>query len=705
MRCSYCSSNDTIFKAKAGKWECNSCEERFDGEAPASTSASLNLPAQAANPKRIFFSYGHDANRELVDRFKADLEARGHRVWIDYKEIGSWDDWKGTITRGIHDAEMAIAFLSVHSTRDPGVCRNEVAMALQHFGKVYPVLVERVPHESIPVTITHLQWPDLSRWREFRDREELDFERFYEEKLAEIISRVEGEAGRFASEADALRRVLNPSSFEGRFARHLSGFCGREWVFEAYEQWLNHEPSSRVFWVKAGPGFGKTALCVHLANRHRASIVGTWFCDCQSIELKNPIRALQTIAYQLALRWDDYRVRLLQRLDIHGHSTTEQIGGAIRKLCEKTNELENPSIEILRDVFSHLISEPLTGLIWREHKLVILMDGLDEAFAPDGSNPLAHLISQHFEELPEWIGFVVTSRPDPSVVPYLQGFKTFVLEAGDARNTADLSAYCSSQVGPLLPPASRDKLCSMLVEKSEGMMLYPHLVAEGIREGTLSIGHLETLDDGLRGLHSRYHAAFVARFTKNFQENVQPLLRLVMASPVPIPLDLSAEVLGWNLESAVRNRALIGSYLVEDSEGLSLFHKTLGEWLVSTSNGAFYTDVQAGVYALADFLWTDREAASQGLTANDDEFTKKWVARSRWANRLAKPGYSPRFWLNMLQQAAKETACSRHELKKAVEYSRRLVCLAYEAWGSTHDIFEMAKMEFDELRVRLQNAP
>jgi hypothetical protein len=31
--------------------------------------------------------------------------------------------------------------------------------------------------------------------------------------------------------------------------------------------------------------------------------------------------------------------------------------------------------------------------------------------------------------------------------------------------------------------------------------------------------------------------------------------------------------------------------------------------------------------------------------------------------------------------------------------------LAQEAWGETHDIFEMAKMEFYELKERLQATP
>jgi tetratricopeptide (TPR) repeat protein len=624
MKCPHCSSTDTTWKAKAAKWECNSCEERFAGEPPAGNPESVRppLPAKAAKPKRIFFSYGHDANRELVDRFKADLEARGHKVWIDYKKIGAWDNWKGEITRGIHESEMAIAFLSIHSTRDPGVCRNEVAMALQHFGKVYPVLVENVPLESIPVTVAHLQWPDLSRWREFRDQEDLDFERFYEEKFLEIVSRVEGEAGRFASEAEVLRRVLSPSTFEGRFARHLDGFTGREWVFDAYEHWLDSQPSSRVFWVKAGPGFGKTALAVQMANRHRAAIVGTWFCDHQSVELRDPLRALQTIAYQLALRWDDYRVRLLPRLGLFADSAPERIEEAQKELAKKS----------LQDAFSFLISEPMAGLIWREHKLVILIDALDEGAEADGTNPLAGLISGRFLELPEWIGFVVTSRPDASVVPYLQGFKPFAIEAGDARNTADLQTYCSSQVGPLLPTSDRERLCAILVEKSAGMMLYLRLVAEGLREGTLEADALAALESGLPGLHSRYHAAFEARLRKDFQETVQPLLRLIMAAPGPIPLELAREVLGWDREKAVRVRALIGSYLVEEQGGLSLFHKTLGEWMGSEGAGIYYTDSGPAVRTLGEFLWKcfdQRIENKNGLTDpfRWDAFVGDWLLK------------------------------------------------------------------------------
>ena len=619
--CPHCSSSETTYKAKAGAWECLDCEERFSAPASAQepfSARTRSLPARigdrALQPKRIFFSYGHDANRELVDRFKEDLEKRGHEVWIDYKQIGAWDDWKGSITRGIHDAQMAMAFLSVHSTRDPGVCRNEVAMALHHFGTVYPILLEHVPLESIPATIAHLQWPDLSRWRDLKDQSPGEFERFYEEKLVEIIDRVEGEATRFASECEVLRRVLAPSNFDSKFIQHLDGFVGREWCFNEFETWLDEKPESRVFQVQAGPGFGKSALAVQIANRYRGAVVGTWFCDSQSNELSSPHRALRSIAFQLALRWDDYRARLLPHLGLFAGSEEEAIREAIEAI-EKKN---------LKDLFETLLASPLAGLIWREHKLVILMDALDEANDPAGGhNELASLIGGEFLNLPKWITFVVTSRPDAQVAGHLQRFQPFEIASGDGRNGNDLRDYARQHLAAhpalaALAEPERVRLLDLLVQKSGGMILYLRMVTQGLNEGTLKAGQLERMEAGLPGLYGRYYQSFEQRFgARGYGSSVQGLVRILLAAPGPLPLPLAARILGLDKEGIRRQRDLLAGFLVESPAGITFFHKTLAEWLSDENAGPFFTDQRQGARALAKFLWNClkmRKKNGHGLT-------------------------------------------------------------------------------------------
>jgi len=445
--------------------------------------------------------------------------------------------------------------------------------------------------------------------------------------LLEIVNKVEGEATRFASEAEVLRRVLNPASSDGKFSQHLDGFIGREWLFEEFDQWVNHNPESRVFWLKAGPGFGKTAFAVNLANRYRATVVGTWFCEQGSVELTNPVRAVQTIAFQLALRWDDYRTRLLPRLGLFAGSGEAQIKDAIIELAEKN----------LADTFSHLISEPLAGLIWREHKLVILMDALDEATDETGRNELSALISGRFLELPKWISFVATSRPDASVVGHLQRFKPFEIAEEDNRNTADLSLYCARALKTLPVVAAmnhgeREVLCDALVKKSAGMVLYLRMVVDGLKEGSLRLEELGQMEVGLGGLYSRYYSAFEHRFGAQYQETVQPLLRLVMAAPGPLPLALAAEVLGCGKEEARKMRLKLGAYLVEGSAGLSLFHKTLGEWLGSEASGVFFTDSESAQRKLGEFLWgcferREKDDNDVTNTLEWEEFVSEWLMK------------------------------------------------------------------------------
>src|SRR5580693_612754 len=115
--CPKCTSENVVFSKKRGVNPCEDCGHEFTCETPVS-------------PLRIFLSYGHDSNEELVRRIKADLENRGHDVWFDKNEIKSGDDWRRSITDGILKSNRVLSFLSKHSTRDPGVCRDEIAIAI-----------------------------------------------------------------------------------------------------------------------------------------------------------------------------------------------------------------------------------------------------------------------------------------------------------------------------------------------------------------------------------------------------------------------------------------------------------------------------------------------------------------------------------------------------------------------------------------------
>jgi hypothetical protein len=127
----------------------------------------VSLEPQQHSPLRIFLSYGHDHNEELVRLIKTDLENRGHDVWFDKNEIKFGDEWRRSITDGILGSNRVLSFLSKHSTRDPGVCRDEIAIAIGvKGGKIQTILVESEKEVQPPVNIGHIQWLDMHDWQE-----------------------------------------------------------------------------------------------------------------------------------------------------------------------------------------------------------------------------------------------------------------------------------------------------------------------------------------------------------------------------------------------------------------------------------------------------------------------------------------------------------------------------------------------------------
>ena len=225
---------------------------------------------------KIFFSYPHDANAPLVERIMTDLEARGHEVWFNANQIKSGDDWRNSITRGILDSQQVVAFLSKHAVRDPGVCLNEIAIALADKGEaMVTVLVEPESEVSAPVSITHIQWLKMEDWQA-----QAQDDGWYRTRLDRLIDAIEnpGHAGR-NEELETLKLALDPMSFYAEIAPHIPGFTGRRWIIDRYTTWLANEPSSRICASKVGRAWARPPWRATSPTAPRAAC---WPCTCAS---------------------------------------------------------------------------------------------------------------------------------------------------------------------------------------------------------------------------------------------------------------------------------------------------------------------------------------------------------------------------------------------------------------------------------------
>ena len=542
-------------------------------------------------PLRIFLSYGHDPNEELVRRIKADLEQRGHDVWFDKTEIKAGDDWRRSITEGILHSQRVVSFLSKHSTRDPGVCRDEIAIAIGvKGGNIQTILVETEKEVQPPVNIGHIQWLDMRDWKERRTAGGPTWEHWYQSKLAEIVRVLESdESRRFAGEIETLHGHLKPIRSDARIYDLLrKGFFGRTWLFEAVEEWrLDGNRDSRLFWITGDPGVGKSAFAAKLAHIRSDSVIAAQFVEWDKPDHRDARRVVRSLAFQLATRLPDYRKLLL----------------ALPEIAEL--DRKEPT-----ELFDYLLANPLRSVIsgGRERQLIVV-DALDEA-TENGRNPLVEMLARHTPRLPGWLGLVVTSRPESAVQTPLQGLNPFVLDTRTEANLSDLRDYLRRQLAPQLhdrPDASR--LVQRILDKSEGVFLYVERLCDDVQQNHLSLDHPEQFPQGLGGIFRQWFGRLFPDLGQ-FRKDVRPGLRAILAAREPLPVTILQRLFQWQDEELHDFTRILGSLFPVTTdyghEVIKPYHKSLADWIVHEENaGHYYVSISQGHGMLADYCWEE----------------------------------------------------------------------------------------------------
>jgi len=594
-KCPECNSNDLKFFENTQRFSCSNCGNAF------------KVIKDNEEKLRIFLSYGHDSNEELVRLIKADLEKSGHDVWFDKNKIKFGDDWRHEITDGIVNSNKFISFLSKHSTRDPGVCLDEIAIAIGvKGGNISTILVEGETEVQAPPSISHIQWLDMHNWKEQQAKDETSWNEWYQEKLDEIIRVVESEESRqFAGEIEKLANYLKPISSDSRVSQLLSkGFVGREWMWDEVEKWrTNPDHSSRLFWIMGVPGVGKSAFAAHFTHFGRDKIIAAQFCEWNKPDHRNAARVFRSIAFQLATRLPDYRKLLLTLPEI--------------------NQLDGKNAA---EIFDYLFANPLQKTIQGgRERYLILIDALDEA-AEGERNDLVETLAKHAPELPEWLGMLITSRPESSVTSPLQGLKPYVLDTGTEENKDDIRLYLFQELKSLLEKRNNaNELVEQILEKSEGVFLYVERVCDDLNKDYLSLDNLDQFPIGLGGIFKQF---FDRQFPdlEYFRSNIRPALRAILAAREPLPLDILKNLFDWQEEEMYDFIRVLGSLFPVIEEGgrkvIKPYHKSLIDWLTNQSaSDHYFVNTLEGHRLLADYGWELYTTEDDNL----DIFFVKWL--------------------------------------------------------------------------------
>jgi WD40 repeat protein len=120
--------------------------------------ASRAAPS-AADPGRYdaFLSYARQDAGFAVDRLRAELEARGKRVWVDVEDIVGGAKWRERVRRGIEACKALIFVVSPASVASEP-CRQELEEAHALNKLIIPVVYGDVEDDEVPRPAAESEW-------------------------------------------------------------------------------------------------------------------------------------------------------------------------------------------------------------------------------------------------------------------------------------------------------------------------------------------------------------------------------------------------------------------------------------------------------------------------------------------------------------------------------------------------------------------
>ena len=349
-------------------------------------------------------------------------------------------------------------------------------------------------------------------------------------------------------------------------------------IFAKVESWLNDRSSpNRVMVISGNAGMGKSVISAVMCEKIQEAgrLAGSHFCQHDRARHRNPKVMLQSLASQLCDFLPDYKKALVSMLS--------------RNLGVEINRME------VKDLFEVLFEEPLASLNDPGLTYLMVIDGLDESEF-QGRNELLDVIANYFQNLPLWIRFLVTTRPEINIAETLKNFHPLQLDPDVEENLKDIHLCFEKQISHLLQSEHREKILKALVQKSEGVMLYAHYLVDFIKK-KVPVLIPELLDSILpSGISNVYHSYFKRLETelvnklKVTKGQFLNFLHALAAAREPLPLGFVSKLLlpvkSTSVTQGEVNAAIacVSALLPVQDECIHFFHKSVKDWLIEKSN-------------------------------------------------------------------------------------------------------------------------
>lgn len=584
IKCPKCGSED-VFQKQNGNCLCGACGHRFVPQTAEKTFV----------PMRLFISYGHKES-EICKRIYQALKDRGHQPWFDEDQIRFGHDWRERLANGIEASNSVVACLSQYSTREKGVCLDELAISVGvKGGNIVSILLDDV---NPPSAVSHRQWLDMRDWEEKLDAGEDVFKPWFDAKMAELFDVLESKENReFSGQITELQNRLTIYYSTSRQAKLLrNSFVGRAWLNDAITNWLQDDTAQRTCLLTGAPGVGKSAYAAHFTH-YNDHVAAALFCSSDMDTFNDPRTVIQTVAYLMACRLTAYRQSLMLHLP--------EDRAAVQRLSEK-------------ELFEQLISKPLSLSVNGNHeRMVILLDGLDECGSPE-NNVLAKTLYEFSGCLPDWLRILIVARDIPAISVYTKGAYRIEIGSESENNLEDIRAYYRFELESKFGDDPHwDDALERMTARSQGIFLYAQMLTDLLRSrGTL--GAVEEYPDGLDAVFTSWFGWFFS--DSDFRSFWRPAISCILGAPAPLPAETLRRVMHWGenelADFCARLKVLLRVEKNEfDEETLVFDHAFVREWLTrGAGENVYFCSPKDGAEKLTAELFSIFERGPEELS-------------------------------------------------------------------------------------------
>ncbi|PYH86184.1 hypothetical protein BO82DRAFT_388862, partial [Aspergillus uvarum CBS 121591] len=353
------------------------------------------------------------------------------------------------------------------------------------------------------------------------------------EEMQKVRETVTASSARQERSTTAVREILKPSvhaadAYQTLAKKRVSGTA--DWILDEpfFRQWVADEVQTPLLAVVGSPGSGKSVLSQRLISyltelqaerEDRSDSIAYFFFSNSDTETKSFNQALRDCAHQVYQNNAAYKAYL------------------------EANLSSPDDIKTIRSAWRMLYSQHYESKQRPANRLILVLDGLDEAFQADREQ-FFELLSDLPSGAASAIKLLLVGRPEIYAELTLATGPIPCIQVDAAKNSADIRALIETtmqrtRVFSRIPRDLSSTIQDQLIEKSQGMFLWADLMLRELSRRTRASSMLESLQRAPKGLDEMLEhvlRGFSAKLDPEEAENLNTMLAWLTCSDVPLSL-------------------------------------------------------------------------------------------------------------------------------------------------------------------------